>query len=176
MPKILCWFALALMVSAPSSAAIHSGGRQYQGEQHYQRWVSSYHRSSSSVRCIQYCQTIRASSQRYGVPEQLIISVIHHESAFNPNAVSPKGAKGLMQLMDINSRAANINPFNPKENIDTGTALLARLIKKYNDIELALAAYNAGEGNVDKYNGVPPFTETQRYVANVLQHYVRDRQ
>lgn len=105
------------------------------------------------------------------MPEKLIVAIIYYESHFNPKAVSSSGAKGLMQLMDFNSKG--INPFDPNANIQAGTALMARLLKKYNSIELALAAYNAGEGNVAKYNGVPPFPETQRYIQNVLRHYKR---
>ncbi len=166
-------FLLLILVSGNATASIHSGERQYHGQKDFQGWMSQYTRPARSLACPRYCQNIALASQKYGLPEGLIISVIQHESGFNPLAVSPKGAKGLMQLMDINSRAANINPFEPHDNIDAGTALLARLMKKYQRLDLALAAYNAGEGNVDKYQGIPPFPETQKYVANVMKHYQR---
>ncbi len=169
-------FLVLILVSASAAASIHSGGRNYQGQKDFQGWLSQYPRPALSQTCQNYCQSISIASQKYGLPEGLITSVIHHESGFNPLAVSPKGAKGLMQLMDINSRAANINPFEPDANIDAGTALLARLMNKYGRLDLALAAYNAGEGNVDKYQGIPPFPETQNYVANVMKHYQRGHQ
>ena len=103
------------------------------------------------------------------MPESLVVAVITQESGFNALAVSPKGAKGLMQLMDINSKG--INPFDVEDNLSRGIALLSRLIKKYDDLPLALAAYNAGEGNVKKYGGIPPFKETERYVNRVMTHY-----
>lgn len=140
------------------------------GERIYQGWKSTYTRAAFQG-CPSYCDSITRYSLLYGVPEKLVISVIRHESNFNPQAISHKGAKGLMQLMDINRKAAQINPFDPEQNIKTGIELLARLIKKYGNMELALAAYNAGEGNVDKYRGIPPFKETQRYIAKVMQTY-----
>ncbi|WP_234498180.1 lytic transglycosylase domain-containing protein [Vibrio maritimus] len=162
---IVCGVTIALLF-LPLSAGM---ARNYNGWQSSQGWnQSTYHRLTPTA-CAKYCDLIKNASIKHRVPKNLIISVIRVESAFNPNAVSHKGAKGLMQLMDINS--TNINPFNPGDNISRGTALLSRLIKKYNNLELALAAYNAGEGNVTKYGGVPPFKETQRYVKKVLQHY-----
>lgn len=160
----MLWLLLTMLISPYLHASVLQGERIYQG------WTSTYTRATSQ-RCPSFCDSITRYSQVYGVPETLVISVIHHESNFNPNAVSPKGAKGLMQLMDINSQAAQINPFDPDENIQTGTKLLSRLIRKYDSVELALAAYNAGEGNVDKYQGIPPFKETQRYIHNVMRTY-----
>ena len=155
---------LLILVSATSYAGVTQGNRIYQG------WSSSYTRPLPT-NCPAFCDTVARYSNIYGVPEKLIIAIIHNESAFNPKAISPKGAKGLMQLMDINSRAAKINPFNPDENIRAGTALFARLLKRYDNVELALAAYNAGEGNVAKYGGIPPFPETRQYVKRVMTHY-----
>lgn len=155
---------LCVLISISSHAAIAQGERIYKG------WSSSYNRPLS-VSCPKYCDAVASYSKIYGVPEKLIIAIIQNESAFNSKAVSPKGAKGLMQLMDINSRAANINPFNPNENIRAGTALFSRLLKQYDSIELALAAYNAGEGNVAKYGGIPPFPETKQYIQRVMRHY-----
>lgn len=152
------------LLSVYSHAAIQQGERIYQG------WTSTYTRATYQG-CPSFCDSISRYSRLYGVPERLVVSVIHHESNFNPQAVSSKGAKGLMQLMDINSKAAQINPFNPDQNIKAGIELLARLLTKYDNIELALAAYNAGEGNVDKYRGIPPFKETQRYIHNVMRTY-----
>ena len=117
-----------------------------------------------------YCDFIKEVSRYYNVSESLIRSVIHVESFYNPYAVSKKGAQGLMQLMPYVAKELGVsNPFVPEQNIEGGTRLLSKLLKKYNgNRTLALAAYNAGEGAVDKFNGIPPYKETQDYVRKVL--------
>lgn len=117
---------------------------------------------------------VSEASQTYGVPVALINAVIRQESAFNPNAKSPVGAEGLMQLMPATAKAYGCtNSADPRQNIMAGTRFLGDLLKKYKgDVELALAGYNAGPGNVAKYgNQVPPFKETQNYVVKVQQYY-----
>jgi soluble lytic murein transglycosylase-like protein len=118
-----------------------------------------------------YSSFIRGSSRKHSVDEGLIRAVIHAESAFNPQAVSPKGALGLMQLMPFNLKPLGVqNAFEPKENIEGGVRLLASLKKRYNNnLSLVLAAYNAGENAVSKYGGVPPYKETRNYVKKVLK-------
>ena len=113
---------------------------------------------------------IQEASRKFGVEENLIKSIILTESAANPYAVSKSNAKGVMQLMDSTAVEMGVeNVWNPKENIMGGTKYFAKMLRQYNwDIKLALAAYNAGPGNVDKYNGVPPFKETQNYLTRVL--------
>ncbi len=136
-------------------------------------WQSSWKRDTApknQPNCHSYCETIRTYSQAFNLPESWIWAVIKAESNFDPKAVSPKGAKGLMQLMDINSRHYGVDPFNPKENIRGGSELLATLYTKYQDLSLSLAAYNAGMTAVDKYKNIPPFPETQTYVNTVLHH------
>lgn len=116
---------------------------------------------------------IEQAGNEFGVPKELITAVIRAESGGDINAVSKKGAKGLMQLMDSTAQELNVERvFNPKENIYGGTKYLGKLIKQYGgDIEKALAAYNAGASNVDKYNGIPPFKETQNYVKKIMSEY-----
>jgi len=113
---------------------------------------------------------IRQHASQRGIRPELVRAVIQVESAFNPRAVSPKGAMGLMQLMpDTAKRFGVIDPFNPAENIRAGVSYLRQLLDKYDhDEQLALAAYNAGPGAVDKYGAkVPPYRETQNYVLKI---------
>ena len=118
-----------------------------------------------------YDAAINKHSERLGVAADLVRAVIQVESAFNPTAVSNKGAMGLMQLMPETARDLGIgNPFNPDQNIRGGVTYLKQLLNRYdNNVELALAAYNAGAGNVDKYDGVPPFKETKNYVNKITK-------
>lgn len=115
-------------------------------------------------------RVIRETADRYGVPERLVLAVIRTESGFNPWAVSPKGARGLMQLMPQTANVLGVrNVFDPAENIDGGVRHLRALMERFgHDLRLALAAYNAGEGAVTHHRGVPPYAETQDYVQKVL--------
>lgn len=110
------------------------------------------------------------------VPASLVRSVIKAESDYNVNAMSPKGAMGLMQLMPETAMGLGIeNPFDPEQNIKGGVTLLKDLLDNYKgDYRLALAAYNAGKGNVDRAGGVPEFSETKDYVRKVIDFYVSD--
>lgn len=116
-----------------------------------------------------YRREIEAASGHYGVDRALVRAVIHAESAFRPNAISGAGAQGLMQLMPATAeRFAVDDPFDARQNIRGGVRYLAWLLKRFNGNQtLALAGYNAGELSVDKYNGVPPYAETQAYVTLV---------
>jgi soluble lytic murein transglycosylase-like protein len=117
-----------------------------------------------------FSDAIQQAARAHKVDPALIKAVIHAESAFNPRAVSPKGAIGLMQLMPATARMLGVrNAFVPESNIEGGTSYLARLIRRYNNVEHALAAYNAGDLHVQRHNGIPPFSETQQYVRRVLQ-------
>lgn len=112
---------------------------------------------------------LQALSQKYGVPLKMILAVIKQESGGDPNAKSGAGAMGLMQLMPGTAQGLGVsNPMDPKQNVEGGVKLLAQNLQaNHGDTSLALAAYNAGQGNVDKYGGVPPFAETQNYVKNI---------
>ncbi len=112
---------------------------------------------------------IQNYAAKNGLPPALVKAVIQTESGGNPRAVSRAGAMGLMQLMPANVREAGVHdPFDPEQNIAAGTQQLAHLMAQYGgDLDLTLAGYNAGPGNVKKYGGVPPFTETQNYIRRV---------
>ena len=118
-----------------------------------------------------YAAEVRAAALEFGVEEAVVRAVIHAESAFRPNAVSHAGAQGLMQLIPATASRFGVgDAFDPNQNIRGGVQYLAWLLKRFNnDLTLAAAGYNAGEGAVDRHGGVPPYAETQRYVVRVGQ-------
>lgn len=116
-----------------------------------------------------YAAEVRAAAEEFGVDEAVVRAIIHAESAYRPNAVSHAGAQGLMQLIPATADRFGVQDvFDPAQNIRGGVQYLAWLLKRYNgDLSLAAAGYNAGEGAVDRYGGIPPYAETQRYVERV---------
>jgi len=129
-------------------------------------------RFSNAVNATEYDHIIRKCSNKYGVSASLIKAVIHAESGYNPNAVSKKGASGLMQLMPSTAKSLKVsNSFDPEDNVEGGVKYLRFLLDTFHgDVSLALAAYNAGLGKVAKYGGIPPYAETRNYVNKVLSY------
>ncbi|SFK37444.1 Transglycosylase SLT domain-containing protein [Halobacillus dabanensis] len=115
-------------------------------------------------------QLIQKAAAYHGIDEKLVRSVVQAESNFDPDVTSHAGAQGLMQLMPSTAQGLGVmDPFDPEENLMGGTKYLKQMLDRYDGNEkLALAAYNAGPGNVDKYGGVPPFRETQNYITKIL--------
>jgi soluble lytic murein transglycosylase-like protein len=123
----------------------------------------------------QYLPQVQQAAASYGVDPALIEAVIQQESGWNPQATSASGAAGLMQLMPATARGLGVSdPYDPAQSIDAGARYLRGQLDRYHgDVRLALAAYNAGPGAVAQYGGVPPYPETQNYVAAVLQNMQR---
>lgn len=118
----------------------------------------------------EYVKYFEEAAEKTGVDIELLKAVAAVESGFNPSAVSPAGAMGIMQLMPQTAKEMGVDdPFNPRENILGGAKYLKKLLDMFGDVELAIAAYNAGPGNVQKYGGIPPFEETQNYVKKVME-------
>ena len=130
-------------------------------------------RQNDPVRYSRYNNLIGEAARLYQLPESFIRAVMRVESDFNPTVVSRAGAMGLMQLMPRTARSMGVSdPFDARQNINGGARYLRILANRFKgDLVLTVAAYNAGEGAVEKYNGIPPYKETQRYVRRVLKHY-----
>jgi soluble lytic murein transglycosylase-like protein len=120
-------------------------------------------------------ELVEQAAIKHGVPPQFVDLVARAESAYNPKALSPKGAIGLMQLMPETAAHLKVDPHDPEQNADGGVRLLKELLIRYQDhpdqLRRALAAYNAGEGAVSRYGGVPPYRETQQYVHKIVEQY-----
>jgi len=160
------------------------GGVKYQLFRAKRAYYSKIYRSGSSRGWIfrpqdsPYDDTIIQIANKNGLSPALVKAVIHVESAFLEKARSPKGAQGLMQLMPKTAKQLGVsNPFEAKQNVEGGSKYLKTLLARYNgSLELALAAYNAGEGAVNKYSGIPPYKETLNYVSRVKTAYRSYRQ
>jgi soluble lytic murein transglycosylase-like protein len=126
---------------------------------------------------VAYLNEIKAAASKYGVDPALLAAVVKQESNFNPKAQSGAGAKGLMQRMDATARNLGVtNSFDPQQSLEGGAKFLSDLLKEFHgDESLALAAYNAGPIAVQKYGGIPPYQETQRYVPKVLGYAAQFR-
>jgi soluble lytic murein transglycosylase-like protein len=122
---------------------------------------------------ILYASIVSKIANKHKIDPAIIMAIIMAESGYNPRAVSKKGAKGLMQLMPRTAKSLGVkNIFNPNDNINAGVKYFKKNLNRFNgDVKLALAAYNAGSGNVRKYRGIPPFRATKIYVKKVLEYY-----
>jgi len=121
-------------------------------------------------------EAVKAIAEAHHLPEALVHSVIATESAYDPAAISVKGAIGLMQLMPDTARELAVNPHDPGENVQGGVSYLKQLLERYagskNQLVLALAAYNAGPGAVERYRGLPPYAETHAFVRRVIERFL----
>ncbi len=133
--------------------------------------------AATTVPAVNIADVVGPISQKHSIDPALITSVIRAESAFNPRAVSPKGAQGLMQLMPQTAAKLGVqNAFDPNANVEGGTAYLHELLEQYHwDLVKALAAYNAGPQRVAQYGGVPPYRETHAYVARIIRDFNRQK-
>src|SRR4051794_38239838 len=182
------FFVLAVVLGtvSPAAAQIYSwrdadgklvlsdkprGGAQATYEVHGTATLKATTPFVSTTRSAPYEAAIAEHSRRQGVAADLVRAVIAVESAFNPSAVSTKGAMGLMQLMPATAHELGVtNPFDPDQNIRGGVTYLKQLLNRYDQrVELALAAYNAGVGNVEKSGAVPAFKETRNYVDRITR-------
>ena len=164
-------------VVAETGAATRLGANRAQpilnNFQEFRDFMAGPRSSANTAEGHKYEKEIRAASEETGVPANLIAAMMNQESAGNPNAVSNKGATGLMQLMPDTAKAMGVKDMsNPSDNILGGARYMAQQLKDFNgDTRLALAAYNAGPGAVVKYNGIPPYAETQNYVNKIMNNY-----
>jgi peptidoglycan DL-endopeptidase CwlO len=126
--------------------------------------------AGTSLSSLPYSSDFTSAAARYGVSASLLAAVAHTESGFNPSAVSPAGAEGIMQLMPGTAASLGVNPYDPAQAIDGAAKMLSGLIREFGSVSLAVAAYNAGPGAVQQYGGIPPYPETQAYVQKVLDY------
>jgi hypothetical protein len=176
----ICFLVMVMMAASPVSAAEPGAGtarlvvrvdrrtgRLIRASAQPSAPPASTARANAAV-----APLVAGAARRHGVDPLLVDSVIQVESAYNPYALSPKGAQGLMQLMPATARMLGVNnSFDPRQNIEAGVRYLKQLKTLYGDDRLALAAYNAGPGAVAKYGRVPPYSETRYYVDEVTRRY-----
>ena len=178
-PFILASVLWVLLVSTSTSRADIYSYTDKDGVVHFSNvptetgWKLIIKEKRFDPRSIKYHPLISKISKKYKVDNSLIKAIIRAESNFNPKAVSKVGARGLMQLMPETAEELNVNDsFNPKENIEGGVKYFKYLLDRFKgELPLAIAAYHAGESTVRKYNGIPPYSSTKKYVKNVLKFF-----
>ncbi len=116
----------------------------------------------------EFLEVAKAAARKHGVPEDMFLRLVQQESGWNPGAVSSKGATGLAQLMPATAAILGVDATNPHQNLEGGARYLRQMYDKFGSWRLALAAYNAGPGAVEKHDGIPPYTETKNYVVAIL--------
>lgn len=170
------------LCSLPTLKAFCDEGNAFDGSMHETGWQTIDNRGKPKTHIkkaaikkeeVLYAPIVLKAAKKYKIDPAIIMAIIMAESGYNPRAVSKKGAQGLMQLMPRTAKWLGVkNPFNPKDNINGGVKYFKRKLNKFNgDVKLALAAYNAGSRNVQKYRGIPPFRATKIYVKKVLKYY-----
>ena len=164
------WLATGKWAKGEHTTASHKTGGVFFEEMHR---ISSAIRAEFFAEEVPYGELIHEKAVKYNVDPALVAAVIEQESRFRPKAKSPVGARGLMQLMPRTGKwmgASNL--YDPEQNIDAGVKYIKYLHQRFNgDLKKTIAAYNAGEGNVQRYQGIPPFRETRTYVKKVLKNY-----
>jgi hypothetical protein len=157
-----------------SPTAIHSNSQSFELFRRYSKETTR----RDIVQTLPFGDLIDKAADRYSLDSLLLAAIVEAESSFNPQAESPQGALGLMQLMPSTGDLFRVTDLlDPKVNVDTGARYLSTLLRQFDgDVTLALAGYNAGPGNVTRYGGLPPFRETRTYVDRVLSKYVGHHQ
>lgn len=173
MRKIILMFGIFLVIFQICFSDTEEKELSYDAvTNNYTRTIDSFLKVANVQNAQQIRKYILQYSSLYNINPFLIVSMIKQESRFNQNSYSPVGAIGIMQLMPDTAKELEVNPYNLEENIKGGTKYMSKLLKVHNkDIPLALASYNAGLGNVQKYNGIPPFSETQNYVKKIVNTF-----
>ncbi len=163
----------------PETTSLASSVHRYPESFSVFRRVAGPHGRSATLATLPFGRQIERASERHRVDPLLIAAIVYAESGFDPAAISPVGAQGLMQLMPATASylgaadSENLVAADPMRNLELGALYVRRLMKLYgDDIPLVLAAYNSGPGNVRKFDGIPPFAETRRYVEKVLERYI----
>lgn len=160
----------SLTTSLPTS--VYNNYRNTYAQNALQTDTISPTTATSSGQKTDYDDIIKKASDTYGIPEKMIKAVIKQESGFNTNATSGAGAAGLMQLMPATATSLGVtNSYDAEQNIMAGTKYLKQMLNQFGDYKTMLAAYNAGPGNVSKYGGIPPFTETKNYVNKIMNTF-----
>jgi soluble lytic murein transglycosylase-like protein len=173
------FFLLALLAGGARADGLYhfvdaDGTPHFSNIPNDRRYVRIAEKKRSAPKVKSYDLMISEAADTHGVPPALVKAVVATESSFNPRAVSAKGAQGLMQLMPATARSLGVEePLRVEQNLDGGVRYLRSLIDRYGDWSRALAAYNAGPTAVDRYGGIPPYSETREYVDRVLTYYRR---